>query len=85
MRANMIWIFGISFVGMLIVNFFMGNMNNITDWNVLLPMIPAMIAGIVLGEKFFSRLDQALFRKLALVIVCVGAVMMLITGVREIL
>jgi uncharacterized membrane protein YfcA len=44
-----------------------------------------MIAGIVLGEKFFSRLDQALFRKLALVIVCVGAVMMLITGVREIL
>jgi uncharacterized membrane protein YfcA len=48
-------------------------------------MIPAMIAGIVLGEKFFSRLDQALFRKLALVIVCVGAVMMLITGVREIL
>ena len=54
MRANMIWIFGISFVGMLIVNFFMGYMNNITDWNVLLQMIPAMIAGIVLGEKFFS-------------------------------
>jgi len=43
-----------------------------------------MILGIVLGEKFFERLDQALFRKLALCIVCVGAVMMLISGVREI-
>jgi uncharacterized membrane protein YfcA len=70
---------------MLVVNTLMGNMSNISDWNVLLPMIPAMVLGIVLGEKFFSRLDQALFRKLALVIVCVGAVMMLITGVREIL
>ena len=84
MRANMIWIFGISFVGMLIVNFLMGNMQNITDWNIILPMIPAMILGIVLGEKFFERLDQALFRKLALCIVCVGALMMLISGVREI-
>jgi len=62
----------------------MGNMQNITDWNIILPMIPAMILGIVLGEKFFERLDQALFRKLALCIVCVGAVMMLISGVREI-
>ena len=85
MRANMIWIFGRSFVGMFIINFFMGNMNNITDWNVLLPMIPAMILGIVLGEKFFERLDQELFRRLAIIIVCVGAVMMLLTGVREIL
>jgi len=63
----------------------MGNMQNITDWNIILPMIPAMILGIVLGEKFFERLDQALFRKLALCIVCVGAVMMLISGVREIM
>jgi len=69
---------------MLIVNFLMGNMQNITDWNIILPMIPAMIAGIVLGEKFFEKLDQALFRKLALIIVCVGAVMMLISGAREI-
>jgi len=69
---------------MLIVNFLMGNMQNITDWNIILPMIPAMILGIVLGEKFFERLDQALFRKLALCIVCVGAVMMLISGVKEI-
>lgn len=70
---------------MLIVNFLMGNMQNITDWNIILPMIPAMILGIVLGEKFFERLDQALFRKLALCIVCVGAVMMLISGVKEIM
>ena len=48
-------------------------------------MIPAMVLGIVLGEKFFDKLDQALFRKLALIIVCVGAVMMLLTGVREVL
>ncbi len=85
MRANMIWIFGISFVGMVLVNFLMGNMKNVTDWNVFLPMIPAMVAGIFLGEKFFHKLDQALFRKLALIIVCVGVVMMLITGVREII
>ena len=85
MRANMIWIFGISFIGMLVLNFFMGNMKNVEDWNLLLPMIPAMVLGIVLGEKFFDKLDQALFRKLALIIVCVGAVMMLLTGVREIL
>ena len=85
MRANMIWIFGISFIGMLVLNFFMGNMKNVEDWNLLLPMIPAMVLGIVLGEKFFDKLDQALFRKLALIIVCVGAVMMLLTGVREVL
>lgn len=83
MRANMIWIFGITFMGMLVVNFLMGNMNSITDWSLLVPMIPAMVAGIVLGEKFFSRLDQALFRRLALIIVCVGAVLMLISGFKE--
>lgn len=84
MRANMIWIFGITFICMLVVNFLMGNMQNVTDWSILLPMIPAMVAGIVLGERFFSKLDQALFRKLAIIIVCVGAVLMLISGVKEI-
>lgn len=85
MRANMVWIFGISFMCMLVVNFFMGNMNNVTDWSVMIPMVPALIIGIVLGEKFFDRLNQELFRKLTLIIVCVGAVLMLISGVREII
>ena len=85
LRANMGWIFGLSFIGMITVTFFMGNLSNITDWNILLPMLPAILIGIILGEKFFHKIDQALFKKIVLMIVCAGAVMMLFTGIRDVL
>ena len=39
-----------------------------------------MLLAIWLGEKFFYRLNQHLFRKLALAVVLVGALMLLWSG-----
>lgn len=85
MRANMVWIFGLAGTAIVISAYLAGNIGFVTDWNVFIPMIPAMFVGIYLGEKFFRRLNQHLFRRLALIAVCAGAVMMLINGLREVL
>ena len=82
MRANMIWIFGLSSVLVMVGHFFAGNVDAITDWSLLLFMLPAMFLGIYLGEKFFFRLNQHLFKRLSLIIVCCGALAMLISGIR---
>ena len=85
MRANMIWIFGLSGMLTMAGHIFAGNLNAITDWNLLLPMLPAMFIGIYLGEKFFFRLNQHLFKRMSIIIVCCGAVSMLISGIRGLL
>ncbi len=82
MRANMIWFFGIGGVSLFLSNYLSGNVAAVTDWNILLSITPAMFLGIYLGEKFFMYLNQELFRKLSLLIICAGAVMMLVNGVR---
>lgn len=85
MRANMIWIFGLSGILIMVGHFFAGNIGAITDWQLLWPMLPAMILGIYLGEKFFFRLNQQLFKRLSLIIVCCGALVMLTSGIKGIL
>lgn len=85
MRANMIWIFGLSSVLGMVAHFFAGNVDAITDWNLLLFMLPAMFLGIYLGEKLFFRLNQQLFRRLSIIIVCCGAMAMLVSGIRGIM
>ena len=46
-------------------------------------MIPATFLGVLAGERMFRYLNQQLFRRLSLLIVLVGAVMMLFNGLRE--
>ena len=84
MRGNMIWIFGLMGIWLVLANYAAGNGDYIEDWSIMLPMIPAMFLGIFLGEKFFYKLNQHLFRRLSVIIVCVGSIMMLINGLRDI-
>lgn len=80
MRANMIWFFGLSGFLTVLVNYFYGNVSGTVDWSLLLYTIPVMLLAIWLGEKFFYRLNQHLFRKLALAVVLIGALMLLWSG-----
>ncbi len=84
MRANMIWIFGLMGIWLVVANYAAGNGAYIDDWSIMLPMIPAMFLGIYLGEKFFYRLNQHLFRRLSVIIVCLGSLMMLMNGIRDV-
>ena len=80
MRANMIWFFGLSGFLTVLVNYFYGNVSGTVDWSLLLYTILVMLLAIWLGEKFFYRLNQHLFRKLALTVVLIGALMLLWSG-----
>lgn len=82
MRANMIWIFGLTGMLMVIVSYFAGNVGTVENWNYMYTMVPGTIAGIMAGERMFYRLNQELFRRLSLMIVLAGAVMMLVNGWR---
>lgn len=83
MRANMIWMFGLSGFLMVIASYWAGNVSSVSDWSLMLSMVPGVIAGIFAGERLFYRLNQHLFRRIALIIVCGGAVMMLCNGISN--
>ena len=83
MRANMIWIFGVTGVLMVGASYWAGNIGTVGDWSYLYSMIPATFIGVLAGERMFRYLNQHLFRRLSLMIVLVGAVMMLFNGIRE--
>lgn len=80
MRANMIWIFGLTGFLTLIVNYFVGNIGTVGDWTYLYAMLPGTLIGIWAGEHLVFRLNQELFRRLSLLIVFFGAFMMLVSG-----
>lgn len=80
MRANMIWIFGLTGFLTLIVNYFVGNIGTVGDWTYLYTMLPGTLIGIWAGERLVFRLNQELFRRLSLLIVFFGAFMMLVSG-----
>ena len=80
MRANMIWIFGLSSFLTAITYYLAGNMQEIREWSLLLPMLPSVFVGIWLGERMFYRLNQHLFRRLSLIVVFCGAFLMLLEG-----
>ena len=83
MRANMIWIFGVTGILFVGASYWAGNIAAVGDWSYLYSMIPATFLGVLAGERMFRYLNQQLFRRLSLLIVLVGAVMMLFNGVRE--
>ncbi len=80
MRANMIWMFGLSGFLMVIASYCAGNVSSVSDWSLMMAMVPGVLCGILAGEKLFYRLNQHLFRRIALIIVCGGAIMMLVNG-----
>jgi hypothetical protein len=82
MRANMIWIFGITGILMVIASYWAGNLGAVEDWRYLYTMVPGTFIGVAAGERMFRYLDQQLFRKFSLTIVLVGAVMMLYSGIK---
>ena len=82
MRANMIWIFGVGNIVSTLVNVFTGNMKAISDWYMVVAMIPVVFLATYAGNKAFKYVDQELFRKMALGIVIFGCIMMLYNGLK---
>ncbi len=80
MRSNMIWYFGLQSFFTLLVNYWAGNTKTVTDWLLLAALLPAMFLGVVLGNRAFKKIDQALFQKLALAAVAAGGVSLLVHG-----
>ncbi|WP_405379488.1 sulfite exporter TauE/SafE family protein [Phascolarctobacterium sp.] len=85
MRANMIWIFGVTGILMVGASYWAGNISAVENWDYMYTMIPGTLLGIWAGEKMFRYLNQQLFRRLSLCIVLAGALMMLAHGISEIL
>lgn len=83
MRANMIWFFGLSGIVTVLVSYFMGNIHIVADWSLFAVIFPVMFVGIILGEKMFYHLNQHLFRRLSLIVILAGAIMMLIDGIKN--
>lgn len=83
MRANLIWFFGLSGICTILTNYLAGNTSEFTQWQLLLCCLPTMLLGIWLGERFFHRLNQQLFRRLSLIVVLAGSLSMLYNGLRN--
>lgn len=82
-RANMIMIFSLGGFIMLLGSYFAGTLSLVQDVWLLVYLVPALLIGTYIGEKVFYKINQHLFRRLALLIVCCGAVMMLVSGVQD--
>lgn len=82
MRADMIWIFGLSGAVTVAFNYWVGNIGLVQEWDLLMVVIPAMFVGIFAGERFFHRLNQQLFRKLSLLVVLIGGLSLLFSGIK---
>lgn len=83
MRANMIWIFGISLVATAVTYFFADTYSIVESWVPFYYLVPANMLGVFFGEHFVKFLSQELFRKLALIIVTLGAVMMFVNSIQR--
>lgn len=83
MRSNMTWIFGFTLLSTAITYFFTGAYNFVEDWTVFYYLVPANLVGVFLGERCAKKLSQELFRKLTLIIVTLGTIMMLINSIQR--
>ncbi len=83
MRANMIWIFGLGSVITMLGSIIVGTARELQEWNMFAFLAIATVLGVLAGERFFNRLNQHLFRRLCLIFVAFGAVMMIINGMRN--
>ncbi len=72
LRSNLIWYFGFQSFCSLAFNYLVGNTQAVEDWTLLGAMLPAMLIGTLVGNRFFSKLNPALFRRLALLVVGLG-------------
>lgn len=83
MRSNMIWSFGLNGTLMLLGSYLAGTMDYIAaDPTVAAAGITGLIIGWWAGERMFYRLNQHLFRRIALLGVCAGAIGMLYNGLK---
>jgi|GEM_PF-50829 len=83
MRANLTWIFASGSILMMLGSVFTGTIHEIGDWHNILYMLPGLIIGDRLGQYWFKRIDQERFQKLLVLIVLLGAVASLFTGISE--
>lgn len=82
MRANLIWVFGVGNLLITIMNFMCGNAKALGNINTVLMLVPTVMVAAYVGNKAFEHLNQELFRKLSLAIICVGGILVLYNGIR---
>lgn len=85
LRANMIWIFAIGSFCTLGSFFVTGTFDSGRDLMLSLYVLPSVLLGWWLGEKMFFRVNQHLFKRIALIVVLVGGLMTLGSGIKGIL
>ena len=85
LRANMIWIFAIGSFCTLGSFFVAGTFQGGNLIALSLYVLPAVLLGWWLGEKMFFRINQHLFKRIALLVVLIGGVMTLGSGINGVL
>lgn len=85
LRANMIWIFAIGSFFTLGSFFVAGTFQGGNILLMSLYVLPAVLLGWWLGEKMFFRINQHLFKRIALLVVLIGGLMTLGSGLKGIL
>lgn len=79
-RANLTRYFILSNASSLLISYFFGTLNPATLAANTVLCLPAILLGVWLGEKLFACFNAATFRKLALAIIAVSALVSIISG-----
>lgn len=85
LRSNMIWIFAIGSFCTLGSFFVAGTFQGGNLLTLSLYVLPAVLLGWWLGEKMFFRINQHLFKRIALLVVLIGGLMTLGSGIKGIM
>lgn len=85
LRANMVWIFAIGSFFTLASFFVAGTFQSGNLLLMSVYVIPAVLLGWWIGEKMFFRINQHLFKRLALLVVLIGGLMTLGSGIKAVL
>ena len=79
-RANLTRYFILSNAASLIISYFFGTLNLTKMTTNTLICIPAILLGVWFGERFFSRFSADTFKKLALTVIAVSALVSIVSG-----
>ena len=82
LRANMVWIFSLGSFFTLVSFFVSGTFEGNSVFIMSIYIMPAVFVGWWVGDKLFYKVNQTLFKKIALIIILLGALMSLYNGVK---
>ena len=82
-RANLTRYFILSNAASLVLSYFFGTLNlELLAANTLI-CLPAIVMGVMLGEKLFAKFNADTFKKLALAVITGSAIVSILSGLRH--